>query len=212
MLRRCLRRLQVDSNPEMHRFAEGTFKDGAHRNAPNKAHQAWSDVRSPLARIKMWAVIPQTTLSVAIAWSSSLVLFYYSFCLGMDARSTYLANNCLQRELHVSTAQAVSLEKRLNATQTELDGLRSGGKGAGGASVAMQQSSSTDAGLTNYEYELRTERSRNKHLVERNSHLVGELDVCRAEMRSTSGDLFKANGELAKMRVLLKKLAPNEQV
>lgn len=196
MLQRTLLR-RVITNPDLHRHAQGTFKDGHHRAAPQPSLREWADPKSPFYRGWDWVNIPVNRMSVIVAWSVAAIMSYYGFCVSYDLRGVYRQVHTLQRQLHVSHARVEDSDRRIK----ELT--------AGVEAEPSNVDSPTGAPLS-HEMELTRERARVSALADRNNLLMTELATMRSELVALKDKHSKTESEVRGLRALLRKLQPVE--
>jgi CRISPR/Cas system-associated exonuclease Cas4 (RecB family) len=185
--------LRVVTNPDLHRHAQSTFKDGHHRAAPQPNFRAWIDPKSPFYRGWDWAMMPVNRLSVIAAWSIATVVGYYCWCIQYDLRGVYGQNQKLQRQLHLAHARAQDSEARLASLQPSL--------------VRELQTDSHSGANLSHEMELTRERARVSSLVDRNNTLVRELAEIRGDLATARKENATVSEELVNVRKLLKSLS-----
>ncbi|ORC92310.1 uncharacterized protein TM35_000045240 [Trypanosoma theileri] len=197
--------------PDAHRYAQATFHEGTHRQAPGDS-TPWRDVSSPLNRIKVWWLAPAAKGSMIAAWCITLVLGAYCFSIQQDAKGTYLLNNVLLRNLHEETLRADANQERAKDLQktlkTQLEEEAELRKGK--LRVVKQYEEFSDnmkKGLVNYELELSRERARADVVHERNQALVDELIKVRQELSLVKKENVALTTELQKLQKLSKKFA-----
>ncbi|RNE96791.1 uncharacterized protein Tco025E_09659 [Trypanosoma conorhini] len=191
---------------DAHRYAQATFHEGAHRQAPGDS-TPWRDVSSPLNRLKGWWLAPAAKGSMIAAWCLTVVLGSYCFFIQQDAKGTYLLNNVLLRTLHEETLRAdanqerasqlkESMKKHLLQEERQSKENRQFVKGFEEYSETMKK------GLINYELELSRESARADAVHARNQELVTELLNVRQELSRAKKENKDLLAELAKLQKL----------
>lgn len=178
---------------ELHRYAQATFHEGSHRQAPGDS-TPWRDVSSPINRFRGWWLAPTAKGSILAAWTVTLVLGAYCFSLQQDANGTYLLNNVLLRSLHEEARRADANAQRVKELQAVVQQqLSSPTKARGGwfrwystatstSHTAVNAPTSSGTAVTNHELEIVRERTRAEQMGERNTRLVAALIAVRGEL------------------------------
>lgn len=202
MLRWTLFRRQ-SFQPELHRYAQATFHEGTHRQAPGDS-TPWRDVSSPVNRFRGWWLAPAAKGSVIAAWCLTSVIGVYCFSIQQDAKGTYLLNNVLLRNLHEETRRADANEQRAaelhEAVRQHLSKEKDRKRSAGKTPEFVDSSERTKTGLANYELELMRERTRADETHKRNQALVDELSKVRRELSQLKSDNRVLVEEVEKLR------------
>ena len=208
-----------------HRFTEGTLNEGQHRVAPQAAHRAWVDARSPVERARQWLLDPMPTyITYSVIFLAFLMLYYN----GMQARDTawiQTNTNHLHRSLAMETAkheqaksQVAQLEREVAELQMAANkGNKSSGASAKAAAAVAPSSASGNAPLEasdpalagqsrHVEVELNRERKRATQLTERVGKLVNELAELRSEATTLRGTARDLEIENKKLKTLLGRL------
>lgn len=182
--------------PELHRYAQATFHEGTHRQAPGDS-TPWRDVSSPLNRIRGWWLAPAAKGSMLAAWCITLVLGTYCYSIQQDAKGTYLLNNALLRNLHSETQRADANEVRANQLEKSIEAFVSKEKERKGTMQSLKSyitgSEKLKEGLVNYDLEVTRQRMRADEEHHRNEELLKEL----AKLRRENAALLKDNKTLA---------------
>lgn len=202
MLRRSLFKRQ-GFQPELHRYAQATFHEGTHRQAPGDS-TPWRDVSSPVNRFRGWWLAPAAKGSVIAAWCLTFVIGTYCFSIQQDAKGTYLLNNVLLRNLHEETQRADANQQRAaelqEAMQQHLSQEKDRKKSTAALRAFADSSEKMKAGLINYELELTRERTRAEEIHKRNQGLVDELVKVRQELAQAKNDNRILVEEVEKLR------------
>lgn len=180
--------------PELHRYAQSTFHDGTHRQAPGDS-TPWRDTSSPISRIRAWWLAPAAKGSVMAAWCMAIILGAYCVTLQQDAKRTYLLNSVILRNLHEETLRADANKERVDQFSRVIKHLYKIGKLKENTFKDLETSdiSSSNSKSIDYETELCKERARSELVHERNQALVKEL----FNERQTNMKLSKENQRLA---------------
>jgi hypothetical protein len=210
MLRKTLLRRQLNINPDMHRYSQSTFHEGAHRQAPGDS-TPWRDAGAPYHRIKSWWLAPAAKGSMIAAWGITLILGTYCYSLQQDAKSTYMLNNVLLRNLHQESLRADASEERAKELQLAVksriakdDQIKSNYK-ANLQNCADSQEN-LKKGLVNYELELSREKARTDIVQDRNQNLVRELHQIRTELSNVKKDNQTLVTEVDRLRKTVRRL------
>ncbi|KAG5492586.1 hypothetical protein JKF63_01165 [Porcisia hertigi] len=204
------RRLSQGIQPELHRYAQATFHEGTHRQAPGDS-TPWRDVSSPVNRLRAWWLAPAAKGSVIAAWSLTCVVGAYCFSIQQDAKGTYLLNNVLLRNLHEESQRANANEERSRELQEAMRQYLSEETTRKRSTAKLEEyaasSEKMKAGIVNYELELARERARADATHGRNQQLVGELISLRQQMLQVQKDNNTLVGEVEKLQRLLKRFS-----
>ncbi|ESL10093.1 hypothetical protein TRSC58_02178 [Trypanosoma rangeli SC58] len=196
----------MGGQPDAHRYAQATFHEGTHRQAPGDS-TPWRDFSSPLNRFKGWWLAPAAKGSMIAAWSVTIVLSAYCFSIQQDAKGTYLLNNVLLRTLHeealrADASQERALELKKSMKKQLLQEERRGQEKLQAIKGFEEYSKSMRKGLINYEVELSRESARADALHARNQELVSELHGVRQELTWVKKENTTLLAELAKFQKL----------
>ncbi|CUI14434.1 membrane-associated protein, putative [Bodo saltans] len=194
----------------MHRYSQSTFHEGAHRQAPGDS-TPWRDAGAPMHRIRAWWLAPAAKGSMIAAWGITLVLGTYCYSLQTDAKTTYMLNNVLLRNLHQESLRADASEDRARELQLAVksrvakdEQIKSNYK----ADLKNCAESQDDLkrGIVNYELELAREKARTDLVQERNQGLVKEMHAIRTELASVKKDNQTLVGEVDRLRKAVRRL------
>ncbi len=200
----------MNINPDMHRYGQSTFHEGAHRQAPGDS-TPWRDAGAPMHRIRSWWLAPAAKGSMIAAWGITLVLGTYCYSLQQDAKTTYMLNNVLLRNLHQESLRADASEGRAKELQLAVktrvakdDEIKSNIK----ANLKQCADSQTELkkGLVNYELELAREKARSDIIQDRNQDLVKAMHLIRTELTSVKKDNQTLVTEVDRLRKTLRRL------
>jgi hypothetical protein len=232
MLRRGRFNLQswsAGKNPNIHRHAESTFHEGAHREPPTPTRKPWKDKMAPLQVLRMTLMSPTSRGSHMWSFGALCVVGYYAFCLSYDIKAHYLMNNNLHRELHIQRVKTMNFEERTLQLEKLLEEAAvkvpaANFKRDDEASKILEKSQDSQKGVppplpsptaesaaasmtaTNYEFELARERVRAKELSRQHQNLVHELADVRAENSKLKKQLDNTTKELSHMKAVVDKL------
>lgn len=177
--------------PELHRYAQATFHEGTHRQAPGDS-TPWRDVSSPVNRFRAWWLAPAAKGGVIAAWCLTFVIGTYCFSIQQDAKGTYLLNNVLLRNLHEETQRADANQQRAaqfqEAMRQHLSEEKDRKKSTQKLREYVDSSEKIKAGIVNYELELSRERIRADETHKRNQGLVEELIRVRRDLSQAQND------------------------
>lgn len=161
--------------PELHRYAQSTFHEGTHRQAPGDS-TPWKDVSSPISRLRAWWLAPAAKGSFLSAWCLAIVISIYCVVLQQDAKRTYILNSTLLRNLHEETLRADANQERVNHFSRVIKNLYKLGKIKNDTFKEVHGcEASAFSQVVDYETELCREQARAELLQERNDSLVQEL-------------------------------------
>ncbi len=234
MFRRSTTRLEswaVGKNPAIHRHAESTFHEGAHREPPSPSRKPWKDKMSPLSMWKMMLLQPQSRGSHIWSLGALCIVGYYAFCISFDIKAHYLMNSNLHRELHLQRCKTMNYEERCNQLEKLLEEVaikvppakfieeekerqklreksQDATKGVPPPLPSSSTANNNSNGLsaTQYEFELARERSRSKALNVQHQQLVHELADVRGENSRLLKQLEVTQRDLSHMKAVVEKL------
>lgn len=145
------------------------------------------------------------------AWGITLVLGTYCYSLQQDAKSTYMLNNVLLRNLHQESLRADASEERAKELQLAVktrvakdDQIKANYK----SNLKQCSDSQEDLknGLVNYELELAREKARTDIVQDRNQNLVKEMHLLRTELISVKKDNQTLVAEVDRLRKSVRRL------
>ncbi|EAN92854.1 hypothetical protein C3747_1g827 [Trypanosoma cruzi] len=200
----------MGGQPDVHRYAQATFHEGTHRQAPGDS-TPWRDVSSPLNRLRGWWLAPAAKGSMIAAWSVTLVLGAYCFFIQQDAKGTYLLNNVLLRTLHEETLRADANQERASELR-ELMKKRNvqeeirNEEHLKAVKGFEEYDKTMKKGIINHELELSRERARADAVHERNRELVSELLGVRQELTRVKKENKTLSAELANLQKISRSL------
>ncbi|KEG14402.1 hypothetical protein DQ04_00491220 [Trypanosoma grayi] len=197
--------------PDSHRYAQATFHDGTHRQAPGDS-TPWRDAATPLNRIKGWWLAPAAKGSMIAAWCITIVLGTYCFSIQQDAKGTYLLNNVLLRTLHEEALRADANQERAAELQEFMKKRQEDQEKVNKSNMNVVKkyeefSERLKNGLVNYELELSRERARADAVHDRNQELVSELLKVRQELVQVRKENKTLAIQLEKMQKISRNLA-----
>ena len=198
---------------DLHRYSHATFHDGAHRQAPGDS-TPWRDAASPFNKVKAWWIAPAAKGSIIAAWSVTMVIGSYCYALQQDAKSTYMLNNVLLRNLHQESLRADANEDRASELQQAVKSkiIKEEKMKIDHKSSLKQCSDSKEelrSGLVNYELELSRERARSDVVHDRNQLLVKELHQVRTDLHQAKKENTKLVDEVDRLRKIVRRLESN---
>lgn len=172
---KCTRRYLQGLQPELHRYAQSTFHEGTHRQAPGDS-TPWKDISSPINRLRAWWLAPAAKGSFLSAWCLAIVIGVYCVVLQQDAKRTYILNSSILRNLHEETLRADANQERIDHLSRVLKHLYKMGKIKDDTFKSLDDPPKTTCSeAIDYETELCRERARSEIIQERNDALVREL-------------------------------------